>query len=171
MTAPLDPRGYPAASFTTPSVMPQAEMTLRSGDTAAISRRVYLMLTSGVVLLGIYGWLRGDGPLVVANATTLVRGRHTQPQPPSAPDTSNRLRSLALPTLNMVSAVVTRVEAERSGAGRRVPRPPLTVQSPYGPPDRSSSEPRSFWHAVPAKPTPPSPIHHQSITKRMGQRA
>ena len=48
----MDPLGYPAASLTTLSVMPQAEMTLRSGDTAAISRRVYLMFTSGEVWSG-----------------------------------------------------------------------------------------------------------------------
>jgi MtN3 and saliva related transmembrane protein len=72
MTAPLDLLGYAAASLTTLSFMPQAAKTLRSGDTAAISLRMYLLFTSGVALWGIYGWLRGDGPLVVANAITLV---------------------------------------------------------------------------------------------------
>lgn len=72
MTAPIDALGYVAASLTTLSFVPQALKTLRSGDTAAISLRMYLLFTSGVALWGIYGLLRGDGPLIVANAVTLV---------------------------------------------------------------------------------------------------
>jgi len=72
MTAPLDLLGYAAASLTTVSFVPQAIKTLRTGDTAAISLRMYLLFTAGVVLWGLYGWLRGDRPLVVANAVTLV---------------------------------------------------------------------------------------------------
>lgn len=64
--------GYAAATLTTLSFVPQAIKTLRSGDTAAISLRMYLLFTSGVALWGAYGLLRGDGPLVVANAITLV---------------------------------------------------------------------------------------------------
>jgi MtN3 and saliva related transmembrane protein len=67
-----DVLGYAAASLTTVSFVPQAAKTLRTGDTAAISLRMYLLFTSGVALWGIYGVLRGDGPLVVANAITLV---------------------------------------------------------------------------------------------------
>ena len=33
---------------------------------------MYLLFTSGVALWGLYGVLRGDGPLIVANAITLV---------------------------------------------------------------------------------------------------
>ena len=72
MAAPIDLLGYMAASLTTLSFVPQAVKTLRSGDTAAISLRMYLLFTSGVALWGVYGWLQGDGPLVVANAVTLV---------------------------------------------------------------------------------------------------
>jgi MtN3 and saliva related transmembrane protein len=68
----IDLIGYLAATLTTVSFVPQAVKTLRSGDTAAISLRMYLLFTSGVALWGIYGLLRGDGPLVVANAITLV---------------------------------------------------------------------------------------------------
>jgi MtN3 and saliva related transmembrane protein len=64
--------GYSAATLTTLSFVPQAIKTLRSGDTAAISLRMYLLFTSGVALWGAYGLMRGDGPLVVANAITLV---------------------------------------------------------------------------------------------------
>jgi MtN3 and saliva related transmembrane protein len=68
----VDVLGYVAASLTTVSFVPQAAKTLRTGDTAAISLRMYLLFTSGIALWGIYGLLRGDGPLVVANAITLV---------------------------------------------------------------------------------------------------
>ncbi|MFN9630797.1 MAG: SemiSWEET transporter [Cyanobacteriota bacterium] len=69
---PTDGLGYAAASLTTLSFVPQAMKTLRSGDTAAISLRMYLLFTTGVALWGVYGLLRGDGPLVVANAITLL---------------------------------------------------------------------------------------------------
>jgi MtN3 and saliva related transmembrane protein len=68
----LDVLGYTAATLTTVSFLPQAAKTLRTGDTDAISLRMYLLFTSGVALWGLYGLLRGDGPLLVANAITLV---------------------------------------------------------------------------------------------------
>ncbi|MFM7647415.1 MAG: SemiSWEET transporter, partial [Cyanobium sp.] len=61
-----------AATLTTVSFVPQAIKTLRSGDTAAISLRMYLLFTSGIALWGVYGLLKGDGPLIAANAITLV---------------------------------------------------------------------------------------------------
>ncbi|MFM7651413.1 MAG: SemiSWEET transporter [Vulcanococcus sp.] len=64
--------GYVAASLTTLSFIPQAIKTLRSGDTSAISLRMYVLFTAGIALWGIYGLLTGDGPLIVANAITLV---------------------------------------------------------------------------------------------------
>jgi MtN3 and saliva related transmembrane protein len=33
---------------------------------------MYLLFTSGIALWGIYGLLTGDGPLIVANAITLL---------------------------------------------------------------------------------------------------
>ena len=64
--------GYAAASLTTFSFIPQAIKTLRSGDTSAISLRMYALFSSGVALWGVYGLFTGDGPLIVANAITLV---------------------------------------------------------------------------------------------------
>jgi MtN3 and saliva related transmembrane protein len=72
VTAPIDALGYAAATLTTVSFLPQAAKTLRTGDTKAISLRMYLLFTSGVALWGLYGLLTGDGPLIVANAITLV---------------------------------------------------------------------------------------------------
>ena len=64
--------GYVAASLTTLSFFPQALKVLRSGDTRGISLRMYGMFTLGIALWGVYGLLTGDGPLIVANAITLV---------------------------------------------------------------------------------------------------
>jgi MtN3 and saliva related transmembrane protein len=64
--------GYAAASLTTVSFIPQAIKTLRTGDTRGISLRMYALFTAGIALWGIYGLLTGDGPLIAANAITLV---------------------------------------------------------------------------------------------------
>ena len=64
--------GYAAASLTTLSFIPQAIKTLRTGDTSGISLRMYALFTAGVALWGVYGLLTGDGPLIAANAITLV---------------------------------------------------------------------------------------------------
>jgi MtN3 and saliva related transmembrane protein len=64
--------GYVAALLTTVSFFPQALKTLRSGDTSAISLRMYGLCTLGIALWAIYGFCTGDGPLIVANLVTLV---------------------------------------------------------------------------------------------------
>jgi MtN3 and saliva related transmembrane protein len=64
--------GYAAATLTTLSFFPQAIKTVRSGDTSGISLPMYLLFTLGICLWGVYGLLTGDGPLVVANAITLL---------------------------------------------------------------------------------------------------
>lgn len=64
--------GYVAASLTTLSFFPQAIKTLRSGDTRGISLGMYVLFTLGISAWGVYGLLTRDGPLVVANALTLV---------------------------------------------------------------------------------------------------
>lgn len=64
--------GYLAASLTTVSFFPQVLKTLRSDDTSGISLRMYALFTSGIALWGLYGLLTRDGPLIAANAITLV---------------------------------------------------------------------------------------------------
>jgi MtN3 and saliva related transmembrane protein len=64
--------GYLAALLTTLSFFPQALKTLRSGDTSAISLRMYGLCTLGIALWAVYGFCTGDGPLIVANLVTLV---------------------------------------------------------------------------------------------------
>jgi len=50
----------------------QAIKNLRTGDTGGIFLRMYALFTAGIALWGIYGLLTGDGPLIAANAITLV---------------------------------------------------------------------------------------------------
>ena len=64
--------GYVAAVLTTTSFVPQALKTLRSGDTSAISLRMYLLFTTGIGLWALYGLLSRDGPVLIANLLTLV---------------------------------------------------------------------------------------------------
>lgn len=64
--------GYVAACLTTSSFFPQALKTLRSGDTSGISLSMYLLFTLGVATWALYGLLRGDGPVLIANLITLV---------------------------------------------------------------------------------------------------
>ena len=64
--------GYAAATLTTLSFFPQAIKTVRSGDTRGISLPMYLLFTTGICLWGLYGLITRDGPLIVANASTLV---------------------------------------------------------------------------------------------------
>ena len=69
---PISLLGYGAATLTTLSFFPQAIQTVRSGDTSGISLPMYLLFTTGITLWGIYGLLTADGPLLVANAITLL---------------------------------------------------------------------------------------------------
>ena len=64
--------GYIAAFLTTLSFFPQALKTLRSRDTHSISLRMYLLFTAGVMFWSIYGWMVGDGPVLIANLITIV---------------------------------------------------------------------------------------------------
>lgn len=55
---PVSALDYRAASLTTLSLFPQALKTVRSGDTSAISLRMYGLFTLGVLAWAIYGLLR-----------------------------------------------------------------------------------------------------------------
>ena len=69
---PVTLLGYAAATLTTLSFFPQAIKTVRSGDTRGISLRMYVLFTMGITGWGIYGLLTRDGPLIAANALTLI---------------------------------------------------------------------------------------------------
>lgn len=68
----LDALGLVATSFTTASFAPQAWRIWRTRDVSGISLVTYLILTLGLVLWLIYGLLKGDLPLVVANSVMVV---------------------------------------------------------------------------------------------------
>jgi MtN3 and saliva related transmembrane protein len=62
--------GFLAASLTTAAFIPQAFKALRHRDTRSLSLGMYVIFTAGVILWGIYGWLRGDWVIVTANIVT-----------------------------------------------------------------------------------------------------
>jgi len=68
----LEILGYTAACLTTASFLPQAIKVLRTGNTASLSLMMYIVFNLGVFLWLIYGYLRHDSAIVVANMVTLV---------------------------------------------------------------------------------------------------
>ncbi|WP_298433270.1 SemiSWEET transporter [Ottowia sp.] len=68
----LDLLGLVATGFTTSSFVPQVWRTWKTRDVSGISLPTYLIITVGLTLWLLYGWLRGDLPLMVANAVMVV---------------------------------------------------------------------------------------------------
>lgn len=68
----LDLLGLVASVFTTSSFIPQVWRTWKTRDVSGISLPTYLIITIGLALWLIYGILRGDLPLIVANAVMVV---------------------------------------------------------------------------------------------------
>ena len=69
MTA-TDLIGYAAATLTSVSFIPQALKSIRGHDTKSLSVGMYVIFTLGVVMWGVYGWLRRDPVIISANAVT-----------------------------------------------------------------------------------------------------
>ncbi|MCY7319069.1 MAG: SemiSWEET transporter [Ramlibacter sp.] len=67
-----DSIGYAAAFLTTCSFVPQVWQTWRSRDVSGISLGMYLVFAVGVALWLLYGLLKQQWPIVLANAITLV---------------------------------------------------------------------------------------------------
>jgi MtN3 and saliva related transmembrane protein len=70
LMTPTDLIGYAAATLTTVSFVPQAVKALREHDTRSLSLGMYVIFTIGVILWGLYGWLRGDWVIILANLVT-----------------------------------------------------------------------------------------------------
>ena len=68
----LDILGLVAACFTTSSFVPQVWRTWRTRDVSGISLATYVVITIGLALWLLYGLLRGDVPLIVANSIMVV---------------------------------------------------------------------------------------------------
>jgi MtN3 and saliva related transmembrane protein len=68
----LESLGYIAAFLTTTSFFPQAVMTIRTRNTAGISRGMYLLFTVGVAFWLAYGIAIVSWPMILANTVTLA---------------------------------------------------------------------------------------------------
>lgn len=64
--------GYLAALITTICYMPQALHVIRTRQTAGLSLLGYSLLFVGVALWAIYGVLKMDWPLILANFISLM---------------------------------------------------------------------------------------------------
>ena len=64
--------GYAAAVLTTVSFVPQAWSTFRTRNVSGISLSMYSLFTLGVATWLLYGAMRQDLPVVVANGVTLA---------------------------------------------------------------------------------------------------
>ncbi|NCT00060.1 hypothetical protein GW765_03735 [Candidatus Parcubacteria bacterium] len=62
--------GLLAAVLTTVSYVPQAYKIIKTKDTKALSLYMYWIVTIGVFLWLVYGFLIKDAPLVIANLIT-----------------------------------------------------------------------------------------------------
>jgi len=64
--------GFAAATCTTVAYAPQAIKVWKTRSTGDISLGMFLVMVLGLALWLVYGLLSGDGPLVAANAVTMV---------------------------------------------------------------------------------------------------
>ena len=64
--------GYIAGILTTLAFLPQALKTFRTKSTKDISLGMWLLLCAGVFCWLIYGIVLGAGPIIAANAVTLL---------------------------------------------------------------------------------------------------
>ncbi|MCH2274667.1 MULTISPECIES: SemiSWEET transporter [Thalassospira] len=64
--------GLLAGSLTTIAFLPQVIRTWRTRSTADISLVMFLILCTGIALWLVYGLIRGDWPVIIANGFTLV---------------------------------------------------------------------------------------------------
>ncbi|XDD51765.1 SemiSWEET transporter [Leptospira sp. WS92.C1] len=64
--------GYIASLLTTVSFLPQLIRILMGGSTKDISRNMYIVFVIGVVLWFLYGCLKQDFPIILANVFTFI---------------------------------------------------------------------------------------------------
>jgi MtN3 and saliva related transmembrane protein len=68
----LDYAGYAAALCTTSAYIPQVLRVWRTRSTRDISLKTFLVLVTGLSLWLIYGFWRGEVPLIAGNSITLM---------------------------------------------------------------------------------------------------
>jgi MtN3 and saliva related transmembrane protein len=64
--------GYAGAFCTTISFLPQVYKVLKEKDASSLSLSMYLIFTFGVCLWLIYGLLKNDPVIIIANIITLL---------------------------------------------------------------------------------------------------
>lgn len=64
--------GYAAAILTTAAFLPQVIKTLKEKKTEDISLGMYIIFTLGISMWLIYGILKNEPPIILANLVTLV---------------------------------------------------------------------------------------------------
>ena len=65
-----DTIGYAAALCTTSAFLPQAYVAIKHRDTKSLSLAMYIIFLSGLLLWLIYGVIKNDWALIVANTIT-----------------------------------------------------------------------------------------------------
>ncbi|MBW9061585.1 SemiSWEET transporter [Agrobacterium sp. CMT1] len=60
--------GYLASICSVASFIPQVWKVMRSGDTEAISVRMYMLTVTGFALWTTFGLLRGEWPIILTNS-------------------------------------------------------------------------------------------------------
>ena len=68
----LDYTGYAAALCTTGAYVPQVLRVWRTRSTQDISLKMFLVLVTGLVIWLVYGFWKGEIPLIAANSVTLM---------------------------------------------------------------------------------------------------
>jgi len=69
---PIEIIGYVAAFCTTIAFLPQALKTWRSRSAKDLSLPMFMFFCTGIVFWLVYGILILNGPMIVANALTLI---------------------------------------------------------------------------------------------------
>mgnify|MGYP001806073365 CR=1 FL=1 len=64
--------GSLAAIMTTLAFVPQAIKVVKTRDTKSISLWMYIIFSTGVALWLVYGLMKNDLPIILANMVTLV---------------------------------------------------------------------------------------------------
>ena len=59
--------GYAASLCSTTSFLPQAWKIIRTGDTGAISKRMYAVTVTGFALWSVFGVMRMEWPIILTN--------------------------------------------------------------------------------------------------------
>jgi MtN3 and saliva related transmembrane protein len=68
----LDYTGHAAALCTTGAYVPQVLRVWRTRSTQDISLKMFLVLVTGLCLWLVYGFWKGETPLIAANSVTLM---------------------------------------------------------------------------------------------------